>query len=222
MTRDLNAEIERELRDLRAGLNELGLSYDDPIPEKFRIFLEVLFRARKRLHLLSKKDYTRIAKRHLLASLLALEHIDPCGRVCDIGTGPGFPSIPIKIFKPRIKLTLIEARSKKAEFLAHLVKKLDYPDINIINQRAEDYHGQQFEIILLRAVGRIKDLLEPIGRLLEPAGKAVFYKTQQAEKEIDTHIRADYHIAIEKLFTPLEHAPLALVILQQKKVRNCP
>ncbi|MGB3340409.1 MAG: 16S rRNA (guanine(527)-N(7))-methyltransferase RsmG [bacterium] len=210
-------EIERELKNLRNGLTVLGLDYNDSILQKFRVYLDVLFTERNKLHLLSHQDYKRIAKRHFLTSLMALDQVKKHSRVCDIGAGAGFPSMPLKIMKPQMKLTMIESQRKKAEFLRHLIKELAYHDVDIVNQRVEDYFDEVFEVILLRAVGKIKGMLSTIERLLEPGGRAVFYKTIRVEEEIDDDLLKDFHIDIKKVLTPLEHTPLALVILQKKQ-----
>ena len=217
MMNNYGHEIERELEDLRCGLDVLGIKHNEKIIQKFRVYLDVLFKKRNELHLLSHQDYKRISKRHFLTSLMAFDHIKGHSRVCDIGSGAGFPSMPLKIMDPQIDLTLIEAQGKKVDFLKFLIKELAYNDVNIVYQRVEDYSDNMFEIVLLKAVGKIKKLIGSVDRLLEPGGKAIFYKTLSVEKELSQLNLQNFHVKLEKRITPLEHAPLALVILYKNK-----
>lgn len=208
-------EIERELNDLCQGLDILGIEYNDALLTKFRVYLDILFTKKGKLHLLSQRDYKRIARRHFLTSLMVLEQVKGHVRVCDIGTGAGFPSMPLKIVNPQIELTMIEAQGKKVEFLKYLTRMLDFRDINIINKRVEDYFDSAFEVILIKAVGKIKKLKNSINRLLKPDGQAIFYKTFRAEDEISDDLLKDFNIDIKKVYTPLDQSPLALVILRK-------
>lgn len=217
MKNSFDREIERELDDLRSGLDILDLNYNDAILQKFQIYLDVLYEKRSTLHLLSHQDYKHIAKRHFLTSLMAFDHIKGHSIVCNIGAGAGFPSMPLKIMEPRIDVTLIESKIKKAEFLRFLTKRLGCHDITIVNRRVEDYRDKTFEIILLKAVGMIKDLIDSVDNLLKPGGKAIFYKTHQVDNELNNIILKGFNVNIEKIFTPLEEKPLALVILSKDR-----
>lgn len=208
-------EIEREMNDLCQGLDVLGIEYNGSILERFRSYLEVLFAEKGKLHLLSYKDYKRIARRHFLTSLMAFDHVKGNVHVCDIGTGAGFPSMPLKIVNPQIELTLIEGQGKKIEFLRHLTKKIGFQDVTIVNQRVEDHTDHLYEVLLIKAVGKIMKLKNSISRLLRPEGKAIFYKTFRVKEEISDDLRKDFKIDIVKVHTPLDQAPLALVILQK-------
>ncbi len=216
MKNNCDQEIERELNDLRNGLVVLGLYYNDSILQKFRIYLNILFKQRNKLHLLSRQDYKRIARRHFLTSLMALEYVQGFSCICDIGAGAGLPSMPMKIMEPQLKLTMIESQGKKVDFLKYLIKELAYHDVNIVNKRVENYYDEVFEVVLLKAVGKIRDLISSVDRLLEPGGRAIFYKTLRVEEEIDDDLSKGFHIDIKQVFTPLERAPLVLVILDKR------
>ncbi len=91
-------------------------------------------------------------------------------RVADLGSGAGFPGLPIKLWAPDIALTLIESNHKKAAFLREVTRSLTLTDINIQNTRAEDVH-ETFDVVTLRAVERFADALLVAGRLLAPDGR---------------------------------------------------
>lgn len=106
----------------------------------------------------------------------------------DIGSGGGFPAIPLKIIKPELKLTLLEATGKKCEFLNALIESLNLTDVKVINGRAEEYANQRlfrenFDICTARAVARLNILTEYCLPFVKVGGIFVAYKAQ-AEQEI--------------------------------------
>ena len=103
-------------------------------------------------------------------------------RVADVGSGAGFPGIPIKLWAPQIALTLIESSQKKATFLREVARALTLTDINIQNIRAEALPPRTFDLVTLRAVERFADILETAAALLAPSGRlALFISSPQLE-----------------------------------------
>jgi 16S rRNA (guanine527-N7)-methyltransferase len=211
--------IGREIEDLKSGLNELGVSYDDAILGKFRRYLEILYEYENRLHLISHRDYTRISRRHFLTALCALSYIKNPQHACDLGAGAGFPSIPIKILYPGMPLTLFESKKKKARFLEGLVTGLALAEIKIIDTRAESLTATGFDLILIKAAGRIKKLLKTIDLISVPLVRVIFFKSSDYEDEIKAAHRdirkRGFNLQIENLKTPIEHRPLTLIILEK-------
>lgn len=106
----------------------------------------------------------------------------------DIGSGGGFPAIPLKIIKPELKLTLLEATGKKCEFLNALIESLNLTDVKVVNGRAEEYANQRlfrenFDICTARAVARLNILTEYCLPFVKVGGIFIAYKAQ-AEQEI--------------------------------------
>jgi 16S rRNA (guanine527-N7)-methyltransferase len=212
-------DIKKELTELKQGLDTLGISFNTQHIKKFRRYIEILLEYKNRIHLLSHQDYNRITRRHFLPSLMAFPYIKNHCTACDIGTGAGFPALPLKIFMPEIDFTLFESRGKKAKFLRYLIDELELTGTNVIDDRAEKFKGNKFNLILLKAVGRIKKLIKTIDNLMLPHGCAIFYKSHRvageiksAEKELK---KRGFQLRIEKLHTPIENLPLALVILKK-------
>src|SRR5205807_88579 len=96
-------------------------------------------------------------------------------RVADVGSGAGFPGIPIKLWAPKIALTLIESSQKKATFLREVARALTLTDINIQNVRAEALPLRTFDLVTLRAVERFADILETAAALLAPSGRLALF-----------------------------------------------
>ncbi|MCX7995334.1 MAG: 16S rRNA (guanine(527)-N(7))-methyltransferase RsmG [candidate division WOR-3 bacterium] len=209
--------IENELEILKQGLKELDLPLTLEILNKFRIYLEVLHEYKGQLHLISNNDYQRIAVRHFLPSLLVVKYLKNEKNACDIGAGAGFPSIPVKILRPDINFTLFESVKKKARFLSELIASLGLFGIEVMAMRAEDYKEKRFDLILIKAAGKIKDLVKTVDSLLNPDGKAIFYKKADVDGEIkqaNEKIRKkNFFVKIEKTTTPVERMPISLVFL---------
>ncbi len=216
--------IKMELDTLKKGLDKLGITYDKEILQKFNRYLELLYRYRGRVHLLSKNDYNRIAVKHFLASLLAYKIVKGHKMVCDIGAGAGFPSIPLKIFYPGVKFVLFESKKKKAYFLLKLIDELQLKNIVVLNERAEAYKKRVFDLILIRAAGQISKLIKTVNQLLIADGEAIFYKGLKQMKEIDgvqpRLKRRGFKITTKKIFNPINNDPIILVII--KKVCKAP
>ncbi len=150
---------------LQLGAKKLNISLSPDKIEKFLIYLEELKNWNKKINLTALRENDEIVIKHFLDSLscyLVMEKIPD--KLIDIGTGAGFPSIPLKIFLPKIKCTLIEAREKKIAFLLHLTKKLNLQNVTIIKARAEEVAKEEkresFDLALGRAVARLNVLLE--------------------------------------------------------------
>jgi 16S rRNA (guanine527-N7)-methyltransferase len=103
-------------------------------------------------------------------------------RVADVGSGAGFPGIPIKLWAPKISLTLIESNQKKATFLREVTRALTLTDVNIQNARAESLPPSSFEVVTLRAVERLSQVLPVAANLLAPSGRlALLIASSQLE-----------------------------------------
>ncbi len=212
---------EKELTILKKGLEELDITYSESQFQQFQRYLEILYSYENRLHLISHTDYRRISLKHFLPSLLIWKSIGNDRYACDIGAGAGFPSVPIKILKPDIDFTLFESIKKKARFLESLIEYLNLSGIRVNAGRAEEYTGLRFDLVLVRAAGKIGDLIEIIDRVIASDGRAVFYKTVAVEQEIENAKekldKKHFAVEIRKVFTPLENIPMALVFLKREE-----
>jgi 16S rRNA (guanine527-N7)-methyltransferase len=209
----------QELDELTKGLDVLSINYTNQTREKFRTYLDMLYKYRHRIHLLSDTDYSRISRRHFLTSLIALPYLAERTSAADIGAGAGFPSVPLSICAPDITFTLFESKQKKAHFLEALIRALQLPYVHVVHGRAENYTSKRFDVILLKAVGKIKRLIKVVDRLIVPGGDAIFFKSYNIDAELESAKqeieKKHFQVQIEKFTTPLEHLPVALVILKK-------
>jgi 16S rRNA (guanine527-N7)-methyltransferase len=218
-TNNLLVDTRGEIDDVRQGLAELDIDFTEQTIECFETYITILHDCRDRVHLLSHRDYGRISRRHFLASLVAYPYVKRHERVCDVGAGAGFPSVPLKIVLPAIDFVLFESNRKKAEFLRHLVDRLLLERIRVINSRAEDYSGQGFDLILFKAVGKIDKLMKVVDALVVPGGEVIFFKTQDVGAELRRAARAiekkGFSAEVREMHTPVEKIPMALVIMRR-------
>jgi 16S rRNA (guanine527-N7)-methyltransferase len=130
-------------------------------------YLELLLRWNARTNLTAVRDPEQIVTRHFGESLFAAAHLlRPASRlrVIDVGSGAGFPGLPLKIYASQLRLTLIESQQKKATFLKEAIRTVALQDVEVYAGRAETYPGRA-ELVTLRAVERFEAVL-PIGASL--------------------------------------------------------
>jgi 16S rRNA (guanine527-N7)-methyltransferase len=139
-------------------------------------YIDILLRWNARINLTAIRDPEQIVTRHFGESLFAARHLFPDGAaigsltLADIGSGAGFPGIPIKLWAPQISLTLIESNHKKVAFLGEIVRALTLTNINILASRVETVSGT-YDVVTLRAVERFDSILPIAARLLAPNGR---------------------------------------------------
>ena len=159
---------------------------DAPLPQPalddISMYIDVLLHWNARINLTAIRDPEEIVARHFGESLFLARYLFPADRgsspaarrprptVLDIGSGAGFPGLPVKIWAPEISLTLVESSHKKAAFLREVSRKLTFTDINVMTVRAETVTTHA-EVVTLRAVERFDSILPIAIKLLAPGGR---------------------------------------------------
>lgn len=161
-------------KELIKGAEVIGIKLSKAMIEKFNTYREELLVWNKKMNLISMGDESRIVKRHFLDSLNATKFIPPNASVLDVGSGAGFPGVPIKIVREDIKLDLLEPKFKRCDFLNHLVNVLSL-EIGVYMSRVENFSGK-YDVILSRAVGKLKWLTKVATPLLATDGRVITYK----------------------------------------------
>ena len=143
-------------------------------------YIDLLIRWNARINLTAIRDPEQIVTRHFGESLFAARHLFPSASVTegstvpdllDIGSGPGFPALPIKIWAPQIRLTLVESNQKKTTFLREVSRALTLTNVNVLNSRAEDLPAAAAGTVTFRAVERFHSVLPVAIRLVRPGGR---------------------------------------------------
>ena len=181
------------MRILADGAKRLRFGLRPGQLKKFRTYLDELNAARPRLRLTALTDPEAVQRRHFLeplALLAALEEIDALGKTAiDIGSGAGFPGLPIKIVRPALRLTLLEANAKRAAFLERLVQRLGLERVTVVNDRAEQVahnpeHREAYDLVLARAVAPLPTLVELTLPFLRLGGVLAAPKGSGASREV--------------------------------------
>jgi len=160
--------------------------------EKFQVYMALLQEWNKRIHLVSKRDASKDRiLRHFVDSLSVFKILDvpKDANLLDLGAGAGFPSIPIKIVREDIRLTLVESIHKKTLFLQKLNQVLKLQRISILNQRAEKLADQpdlkeRFDLVVAKALGNFKDVIGLSMPFLKVGGLLLAYKGKNVKREI--------------------------------------
>lgn len=139
------------------------------------IYIDLLIRWNARINLTAVREPDQIVTRHFGESLFAARQLFPdpsaTGRVVDVGSGAGFPGLPLKLWAPGLELTLSESSNKKATFLREIVRGLTLTNVNVFAGRAEDLPPASAGLVTLRAVERFESVLPVAARLVASAGR---------------------------------------------------
>ena len=162
--------------------------------EKFRCFCLLLQEYNKKYNLTAITDEKEIYYKHFVDSVAGEEFFPKNACVAEVGSGAGFPSIPLKVVRPDLKFTLIESTGKKCEFLRIVCEKLGLSDMTVLGVRAEDagkdsHYREKFDVCTARAVARLNTLAEYCMPFVKKEGVFVAYKGN-AEEEIKEAERA--------------------------------
>ena len=205
---------------LREGLTALSLPTEG-IPALLR-YAELLAEKNKVMNLTAITDPAEVARLHFLdcAALLALA--DLRGKtVVDVGTGAGFPGLPLKILEPSIQLTLLDAQRKRVDFLREVCEDLGLEDVECVHGRAEEFaqqHRETFDLAVSRAVAALPVLAELCLPLVKPGGQFLAMKSVDSNEELNASGRAAAMLG-GRLEKPLDYVisgtniPRRLVIL---------
>jgi 16S rRNA (guanine527-N7)-methyltransferase len=170
--------------------SQLGLRLSPSQQSILALYERELMDWNTRFNLTAIRDPEEVHIKHFLDSLTCLLAMrdTPLGRLIDIGTGAGFPGIPLKIMLPRVQLTLVESVGKKAEFCRHVVNILDLQGVEVIQQRAETIgqdpaHRQRYDWAVARAVAILPVLAEYLLPLVRVGGSMLAMKGESGPAE---------------------------------------
>ncbi len=223
--------IDPSLTVFLAGVRQLGLALSDIQLEQFLTYRTELLDWNTRMNLTAITNPEEVLLRHFLDSLTLLPLIDrPRLRLLDIGTGAGFPGLPLKIVRPRWSVTLLEATGKKVTFVNHVINTLHLADAIAVHGRAEELahkpeYRAKFDVVTARAVAAIPTLLEYSAPYCRVGGLIIFPKKgdltdelaqgKQAAKLVGAAFKAEKTFSLPGL--PDERS---LFVWEQRKV--CP
>ena len=181
-------------KEMQSLLLEKGIKVTDEMIIKFQKYLDLLIEWNQKINLTALKTEEEIIEKHFYDSLLMAEEIKFDDQsLLDVGTGAGFPGIPLKIVFEDLFVTLLEPTLKRVNFLDIVIKELGLKKIVTINKRAEDYvkdARSYYDLVTARAVSRLNMLLELCMPLVKVDGLFLAMKGSKGEEEIQESINA--------------------------------
>jgi len=217
------------------GAQKIGINLNKEQIKKFSQYLELLIQWNQKINLTSLKTPQEIIIKHFLDSISCIKvfdkYIDIEGiSIIDVGTGAGFPGIPIKIACPSISLSLLEARKKKTIFLEKIVEEMNFQRVEILNGRAEAFgkcpdYREKYDIALSRAVALLSTLCEYCLPLIRVGGLFVAQKGRSYKEEIDKALKTvqllgGELIGVENVRIPFINQERYLLVI--KKIKDTP
>lgn len=173
------------------GLDRLGIVLSDSQIEQFLNYYDILTEMNKVMNLTAIKDPVEVIEKHFIDSLSIVKALQPEGKIIDVGTGAGFPGIPIKISYPQLSITLLDSLNKRINFLNSVINVLKLKNIETIHGRSEDYgrdsrYRECYDLCVSRAVANLSILSEYCIPFVKVGGKFVAYKSKNCREEVKT------------------------------------
>lgn len=174
------------------GVDKLGLEITEVQVNKFSAYSGLLKEWNERMNLTAIVDDDGISVKHFLDSILSLGcvEIPQNASLADIGTGAGFPGIPVKIMRDDLNVTLIDSLKKRITFLEEVGKSLELTDVSYVHGRAEELgknnkYREKFDVVVSRAVANLKVLCEYCLPFIKVGGMFIALKAEDIEEELD-------------------------------------
>ena len=181
-----------KLEELRKELDLRRIDLTDRMAEQLDFYARYLVEYNEKVNLTSITEYEDIIDKHFYDSLLFVDRKLE-GTFVDVGTGAGFPGMVVKIVFPELKVVLIEPIKKRCVFLESLIEKLGLSDIEVVNERAEDYsikHREEYDYVTARAVTNVSNLIEICGAMVKQNGYFICLRGRDGRKEIEDGMKA--------------------------------
>lgn len=217
------------------GAAAFGIELNNDQTRRFAIHATELLVWNQKINLTAITDPIAVAVKHFLDSLTAARFLRPGATLLDIGSGGGFPGLPLKILMPSLSVTLIDASRKKVNFLKHVIRTLKLDNIEALHIRAEDLAGDplyrnQFHVIVSRAISSLKLIHRLALPLLADEGVILALKGDMVKDELGDlqgrgpgdgdHIHTvlpSYFMTVEKFQLPYLNSNRSIVIIKSKQ-----
>lgn len=185
-----------EMKAFDQGLKEIGIDLTDYQRQQFIDYYEMLIEKNKVMNLTTITELSEVITKHFIDSLSIVKVIELQNqKILDLGTGAGFPGIPLKIVYPELNIVLLDSLNKRLIFLNEVIEKLKLSGIQTLHGRAEDYgkdvkYREQFDLCVSRAVAKLTSLSEYCLPYVKKDGFFIAYKSGKVEEELASSEKA--------------------------------
>ena len=210
-------------------VKELGIDVTEDKLTKLDKYYNLLIEWNEKINLTAITEEKDVYLKHFYDSLTLIKEIDLTKdlKICDVGSGAGFPGIVIKIFFPQLKLVLVDSLQKRVNYLNLVIQELNLSNIEAIHSRMEDYskeHEEEFDYITARAVANLGVISEISVRALKVNGHLVFMKGN-VEEELETFLKYSDNLGLKlinvnKFILPYEESNRSLINFEKINKTN--
>ena len=205
----------------------MGVRFSVEQMDKFYKYMNLLIEWNEKMNLTAIIEPSEIILKHFIDSITILKDIKDDSTVVDVGTGAGFPGIPLSIMNPTLKITLVDSLNKRLIFLQEVIKELNLKNVELIHARAEEFgrnkkYREKFDIATSRAVANLATLSEYLLPLVKINGQAISMKAGNASQEIEEAQKAiktlGGHInRIDEFYLPQTDIARTIIIIDKIK-----
>ena len=223
-------DFEEFKEKLITSVDALGITLSEMQLKQFYAYMNLLIDWNKKINLTAIVEPNEIILKHFVDSLTILKYISDGTKIIDVGTGAGFPGIPLKIAKPSIEIVLLDSLHKRINFLEEVIKQLNIEKIKTIHSRVEDFgkdqkYREKFDMATSRAVANLSTLSEYLLPLVKVGGKVISMKGSFIGEELENSKNALNILGgkiekIEKLNLPNSDMNRNILIIN--KIKNTP
>lgn len=215
------------IEEFEKYLKKMQIKFSEEQYNQFYKYMNLLIEWNKKINLTAIIEPKEIILKHFVDSLTIAKYIEENKKVADVGTGAGFPGIPLKIYRKDLKITLIDSLNKRLNFLNGVIAELELKEINTVHGRAEELgqnkeYREKFDIVTSRAVANLSTLSEYLIPFIKKDGKCIYMKTLELDEELEKakkaiNILGGKIIKTDKFYLPESEIGRSIVVVEKEK-----